>query len=136
MIFKLKLPGRSFIFKSYFNIITEIFYYKKANLSMIFEKFVKTIAKNLNKNYNIKKKTVIYNNKEHVKLKGGRMVFIKKEKEVRLISKSRPDYVDWGRKIIYELKPMNKRNVKKGIKQLMRYWEELGDEFEMILELY
>ena len=28
-------------------------------------------------------------------------------------------------KIIYELKPMNKRNVKKGIKQLMRYWEEL-----------
>ena len=62
--------------------------------------------------------------------------FIKKEKEVRLISKSRPDYVDWGRKIIYELKPMNKRNVKKGMKQLMRYWEELGDEFEMILELY
>ena len=42
---------------------------------------MKTIAKNLNKNYNIKKKTVIYNNKEHVKLKGGRMVFIKKEKE-------------------------------------------------------
>ena len=27
-------------------------------------------------------------------------------------------------------------NVKKEIKQLMRYWEELGDEFEMILELY
>ena len=51
--------------------------------------------------------------------------FIKKEKEVRLISKSRPDYVDKTRKIIYELKPMNKRNVKKGIKQLMRYWEEL-----------
>lgn len=42
---------------------------------------MKTIAKKLNKNYNIKKKTVIYNNKEHVKLKGGRMVFIKKEKE-------------------------------------------------------
>lgn len=37
-------------------------------------------------------------------------------------------------KIIYELKPMNKRNVKKGIKQLMRYREELGDEFEMILD--
>lgn len=55
---------------------------------------------------------------------------------MRLISKSRPDYVDKTRKIIYELKPMNKRNVKKGIKQLMRYWEELGDEFEMILELY
>ena len=50
--------------------------------------------------------------------------FIKK-KEVRLISKSRLDYVDKTRKIIYELKPMNKRNVKKGIKQLMRYWEEL-----------
>ena len=62
--------------------------------------------------------------------------FIKKEKEVRLISKSRPDYVDKTRKIIYELKPMNKRNVKKGMKQLMRYREELGDEFEMILELY
>ena len=61
---------------------------------------------------------------------------IKKEKEVRLISKLRPDYVDKTRKIIYELKPMNKRNVKKGIKQLMRYREELGDEFEMILELY
>ena len=61
--------------------------------------------------------------------------FIKK-KEVRLISKSRLDYVDKTRKIIYELKPMNKRNVKKGIKQLMRYWEELGHEFEMILELY
>ena len=62
--------------------------------------------------------------------------FIKKEKEVRLISKLRPDYVDKTRKIIYELKPMNKRNVKKGIKQLMRYREELGDEFEMILKLY
>lgn len=53
---------------------------------------------------------------------------------MRLISKSRPDYVDWGRKIIYELKPMNKRNVKKGIKQLMRYWEELGDEFRTLLK--
>ena len=46
------------------------------------------------------------------------------------------ELLDKTRKIIYELKPMNKRNVKKGIKQLMRYWEELGDEFEMILELY
>ena len=62
--------------------------------------------------------------------------FIKEEKEVRLLSKLRPDYVDKTRKIIYELKPMNKRNVKKGIKQLMRYREELGEEFEMILELY
>ena len=62
--------------------------------------------------------------------------FIEEEKEVRLLSKLRPDYVDKTRKIIYELKPMNKRNVKKGIKQLMRYREELGDEFEMILELY
>lgn len=53
MIFKLKPPGRSFIFKSYFNVIYEIFYYKKANLSMIFVKFMKTIAKSLNKNYNI-----------------------------------------------------------------------------------
>lgn len=44
--------------------------------------------------------------------------------------------MDKSRKIIYELKPMNKRNVKKEIKQLMRYREELGDEFEMILELY
>ena len=51
--------------------------------------------------------------------------FIEEEKEVRLLSKLRPDYVDKSRKIIYELKPMNKRNVKKGIKQLMRYWEEL-----------
>ena len=51
--------------------------------------------------------------------------FIEEEKEVRLVSKLRPDYVDKTRKIIYELKPMNKRNVKKGIKQLMRYWEEL-----------
>ena len=52
MIFKLKLPGRSFIFKSYFNIITEIFYYKKANLSMIFEKFVKIVVKNTKISYN------------------------------------------------------------------------------------
>ena len=51
--------------------------------------------------------------------------FIEEEKEVRLLSKLRPDYVDKTRKIIYELKPINKRNVKKGIKQLMRYWEEL-----------
>ncbi len=42
--------------------------------------------------------------------------FIEEEKEVRLLSKLRPDYVDKTRKIIYELKPMNKRNVKKGIK--------------------
>ena len=37
--------------------------------------------------------------------------FIEEEKEVRLLSKLRPDYVDKTRKIIYELKPMNKRNV-------------------------
>ena len=58
--------------------------------------------------------------------------FIEEEKEVRLLSKLRPDYVDKTRKIIYELKPMNKRNVKKGIKQLMRYWEELMKRLIML----
>ena len=57
-------------------------------------------------------------------------------KEYRKIKGIRPDYVDFDNKIIYELKPMNPRSVKQGIKQLKEYNERLGGGFRMQLELY
>jgi len=55
MKFKLKPPGRSFIFKSYSNIMLKYFITKKCICQRFLKKIVKTIAKILNKNYNRKK---------------------------------------------------------------------------------
>ncbi len=57
-------------------------------------------------------------------------------KEFRDIKGIRPDYVDFDNKIIYELKPMNPRSIKSGIRQLQRYNKALGGGFTMILEVY
>ena len=57
-------------------------------------------------------------------------------KEYKDIKGIRPDYVDFENKIIYELKPMNPRSVRSGIRQLQRYNKVLGGGYTMRLELY
>lgn len=39
-------------------------------------------------------------------------------------------------KLIFELKPMNPRSIKSGIKQLQKYNKALGGGFKLRLELY
>ncbi len=48
----------------------------------------------------------------------------------------RPDYIDFDNNIIYELKPMNPRSVRSGIRQLTRYKKAFGGRFTLRLELY
>ena len=57
-------------------------------------------------------------------------------KEYKDIKGIRPDYVDFDNKIIYELKPMNPRSARNGIRQLQKYNKALGGGFTMRLELY
>ena len=57
-------------------------------------------------------------------------------KEYADIKGIRPDYVDFDTKTIYELKPMNPRGIRSGIKQLHKYNAALGGGYKMILELY
>ena len=57
-------------------------------------------------------------------------------KEVKLIKGIRPDYIDFDNKIIYELKPMNPRGVRSGIRQLQKYNKAYGGGFTLRLELY
>ncbi len=57
-------------------------------------------------------------------------------KEYKNIKGIRPDYVDFDNKIIYELKPMNPRSARNGIRQLQRYNRVLGGGYTMRLELY
>ena len=57
-------------------------------------------------------------------------------KEYRKVKGVRPDYVDFDSNTIYELKPMNPRGVKSGIRQLQRYNKALGGGFKLQLELY
>ena len=58
-------------------------------------------------------------------------------KEYRDINKKiRLDYIDFDNKIIYELKPMNPRSVRSGIRQLQKYNKSLGGGYTMRLELY
>ena len=53
---------------------------------------------------------------------------------------NRVDGINDTAKIIYELKPFNKRNIRKGIKQLKRYrkaaLQKYGFTYSMILVLY
>ena len=57
-------------------------------------------------------------------------------KEFKDIKGMRPDYVDFNTGTIYELKPMNPRGVRGGIRQLQKYNRMLGGGFKMRLELY
>ena len=58
------------------------------------------------------------------------------EKEYRRIKGIRPDYIDFNTRTIYELKPMNPRGVRSGIRQLQKYNKALGGGFNLRLELY
>ena len=62
--------------------------------------------------------------------------FNPKFKESRKIPGVRPDYIDFDNKIIYELKPMNPKGVRSGIRQLQRYNKAFGGGFTLRLELY
>jgi hypothetical protein len=62
--------------------------------------------------------------------------FNPKFKESRKIPGVRPDYIDFDNKIIYELKPMNPRGVRSGIRQLQRYNKAFGGGYTLRLELY
>ena len=57
-------------------------------------------------------------------------------KESRKIRGVRPDYIDFDNKIIYELKSMNPRSVRSGVRQLQRYNKAFGGGFTLRLELY
>ena len=57
-------------------------------------------------------------------------------KEYRRINGIRPDYIDFNTRTIYELKPMNPRGVRSGIRQLQKYNNALGGGFNLRLELY
>ena len=57
-------------------------------------------------------------------------------KEYRRINGIRPDYIDFNTRTIYELKPMNPRGVRSGIRQLKKYNKDLGGGFNLRLELY
>ena len=57
-------------------------------------------------------------------------------KEYRRINGIRPDYIDFDTRTIYELKPMNPRGVRSGIRQLQKYNKALGGGFNLRLELY
>ncbi len=57
-------------------------------------------------------------------------------KEYNKIRGIRPDYIDFEAKIIYELKPMNMRSIKNGIRQLQKYNQALGGGYTLRLELY
>ncbi len=57
-------------------------------------------------------------------------------KEYDKLKGFRPDYIDFTNNIIYELKPMNSRGIRSGIKQLQRYDKAFGGGFTLILELY
>ena len=46
------------------------------------------------------------------------------------------NYIDLDKKIIYELKPMNRRGVRSGIRQLLKYNEAYGGGFKLVLDLY
>ena len=62
--------------------------------------------------------------------------FNPKFKESRKIKGVRPDYIDFDNKIIYELKPMNPRSVRSGVRQLQKYNKAFGGGFTLRLELY
>ncbi len=66
---------------------------------------------------------------------------INKIKEYRLPSGKRIDFIDFGKKTIYELKPYNPRSIAQGYKQLNNYLNELenlglGNGWKIKLDVY
>ena len=48
----------------------------------------------------------------------------------------RPDAVDFTNRIIYELKPYNKRSYQKALKQTKRYADILGGAWTVVIDMY
>lgn len=65
---------------------------------------------------------------------------VTKRKEYVLPSGKRVDYIDIENKIVYELKPNNPNQIRKGTKQLAGYLEEiesvLGEGWSAVLDTY
>lgn len=61
-------------------------------------------------------------------------------KEFRGIKGIRPDFVDFGTKTIYELKPFKPRGIQMGTKQLSKYKslfeQKYGDNWKTVLDFY
>ena len=51
-------------------------------------------------------------------------------------SKLRPDAVDFDNRIIYELKPYNKRAYKQALRQTKRYAESMGGAWTIVIDMY
>ena len=93
------------------------------------------IVKTLDRSSGFTKSTASAGRKIHKGYKTG-AGFNPKFKEARKITGVRPDYIDLDKKIIYELKPMNRRGVRSGIRQLLKYNEAYGGGFKLVLDLY
>ncbi|MGV3242990.1 hypothetical protein [Streptococcus suis] len=63
-----------------------------------------------------------------------------REKEFTLPSGKRVDFIDFENNIVYELKPNNKNQIRKGDKQLQGYIDELisetGEQWTGVLDTY
>ena len=93
------------------------------------------IVKTLDRSSGFTKSSASLGTKIHKGYKATRD-FPKIEKEFRKIKGIRPDYIDFSTKTIYELKPMNPRGVRSGIRQLQKYNKALGGGYKLRLELY
>jgi hypothetical protein len=76
----------------------------------------------------------------HKSYKADKVLKRVREKEFRLPSGKRIDFIDFEKKIIYELKPNNPQAIKQGRKQLEAYKKEVeriyGKGWRTKLELY
>ncbi len=93
------------------------------------------IVKSLDRSSGFTKSSASAGKQIHAGYKKGEL-FNPKWKEYNKVNGVRPDYVDFDKKIIYELKPMNPRSINSGIKQLQKYNNALGGGFNLVLELY
>ena len=93
------------------------------------------IVKGLDRSSGVTKSTAGAGRKIHQGYKVGDG-FNPKFKEFPELKGVRPDYIDFDNNIIYELKPMNPRGVRSGIRQLQRYNKAFGGGFALRLELY
>ena len=92
----------------------------------------KTVVKSLDRSSGYTKSSLSAGREIHKGYKTG----LSGIKEYGKVKGIRPDYVDFKKGIIYELKPNNPRSIKSGINQLHKYNNALGGGFTLILELY
>jgi nucleoid-associated protein YejK len=95
---------------------------KKVAKSLI-KKAVKRTVKKAAKRYT--KSNLKLGRQMHKSYKANKVLKGVREKEFRLPSGKRIDFIDFEKKIIYELKPNNPRAIKKVLKQLKAYKKNL-----------